>query len=964
MNTLEFLQHVLPSEGYYCAIVINEGSAPQQAFFNTVEELATNCQHLDAGGNNTYYAYSSFNIRGNRKQTNVHSTKVVAIDVDCVDDEKHTYKNQKDGLAALLKFITDTGLPKPMIVSSGRGLHVYWVLDKALSPTEWTPLAMLMKQAAATQGFDIDPTITADSARVLRPTKTHNPKNGAEVNVLLTADLTDHRTLQNILQSYVPQGVTYVTPNVPTIINKPSALAAALEIKQDFPPSVPATLVEKCRQIKWAVANQDKVSEPLWYDLIGIAAFCVDPEGTAKAWSSQHPSYNEAETLRKVQQWKANATGPTTCDKIGTDRPKGCDGCEMRGKIGSPTRLGVTYVEATVAADAPDAIASETPLPYRFKRTKIYPKHTGAGYNVIKQTVDGTDVDICHFDIYPVGYGYDESLGYETVRYKWQRQHVGWQDLVFRQAHLNMGSNEFANTIADQGIVLKGKKQIEGFQYMLRAYMDELRNIKTMTNIHGSMGWKDDFTQFVIGDRLYKREVNGSVTVEDISLTSASGHIGHSMYGHKGTLDAWRDGATMLETANMPWHIFGLNQGFAAPLWAFTGLKGVTISLCGETGGGKSLIQLWQQSIWGDPEKLHFAAKFTHNALFNRLGVYCHLPMTIDEATLMEDVGEFCFVVTQGRDKARLNRVAQEREAKEWATSVTVSTNISFISKMTATGHETDAQMARLLEVNIPPHRIFAKSSTGGRKVHRHIMTNFGVPGDVYAKALLSLGKEGIMMRIAAATAAFGEIYDCKFTGAERYWEQNLILQHVGCQIAAEAGIITYDYMLGISWAVEQLGALRHAVEDNKTDGFKLINEYLNEVAADALTVMHTVSMPSTIDANRVPRGEVKARFDVYRASMSDKFDHGTVMLVRKQFKQWVSSRGYDYNTLCKEVASGGADATPSGKRFVISRNTSLKIGQQYVLGVNLNNEWMRGYLDEIQHNVEDVTLGQVVEVK
>lgn len=958
MDTLSFLQHVLPTEGLYVTTVIN-GGAPQQAFFNTVGELASNCERSDRFGNNTYFAISSFKVRGSRKQDNVHLTKVVALDVDCAKDKP--YLNQKEGLAALLKFLTDTGLPKPMIISSGRGLHVYWVLDDALPPAEWKPLAEAMKQAVVAHDFRIDNGLTANSSLVLRPTGTHNPKNGAEVKLLMAANVTDKHTLENVLQNFKQTN----TPNLSTPLSPPtpakSGLAAALAVNQEFPPAVSSVVEQKCQQIKWAVANQAKVPEPLWYDLIGVAAYCVDPEGTAKAWSNQHPNYSEAETLRKLKQWKSQATGPATCNKFVTDRPKGCANCKVRGDVTTPAMIGVYYAATSISEDAPDKIASVIPMPRPFKFSDIK-QRDGTFVKKMVKTIDGTDIIVCPFEIYPTGYGRDESLGYETVRYKWRRAHVGWQDLTFRQAYLNDGSREFPTTIADQGIVLHGDKQVKGFQYMLRAYMDELRTLKSMTNIHGSMGWKDNFKQFVVGDRLYRREGDGSVTVDSVSLSASSNRLGHELYGHSGSVEEWSKATALLETADMPHHIFALGHAFSSPLWALTGLKGITVSLYGPTGGGKSLIQLWQQSVWGSPERLHFTAKFTQNSLFSRLGLYCHLPMTIDEATMMDDkeVGDFCYWVTQGRDKARLNRQAEERNAKEWATTVTVSTNRSFISKMVASGLDTDAQMARLLEVTIPPHPLFDKSSNAGRKIFNFLSTNYGVVGDVFVKALLRLGKEELLCRIAATTAIFSKLYNCHFAGAERYWEQDLILIHVAYQIAHEEGLISFDYTLGIKWAIAHLDALRHSVQDNQTDGFKIVHEYLNENASDVLVVMHTDGQPSTIDQTRVPRGEVKARFDVYRKNVGDPFDRGTVMLVQKSFKKAVSARGYDYNTLRKEVQDEGIDATPQTKRAWIGRDTALKLGQQYVFGINLNHPYMLGYLEDIELAAADMSLGQM----
>lgn len=950
MNTLEFLKRVLPSEGFYCAIVINNGSAPQQSFVGSVEELATNCQRFDAAGNNTYYATSSFKTRLTRTQANTQLTKVLFLDIDCVDDEKHEYKTQRDGLKALANFITATGMPKPMIVSSGRGLHVYWVLSEALPKHEWQPLADALKGTFKANGFDFDPAVTADSARVLRPVGTHNPKNGKEVTLLMDAPDVDSQTLQNILGSASSVGETYSVTDVPSMIAPVSALGMAMEVKPDFQPANADTIYNQCQQVRWAVDNQDKVEEPMWYGLIGIAAHCENPDDVAKNWSKGHPDYTEVDTINKLRQWQARTTGPTTCKKFDDLKPKGCDKCPLQGNIASPAQCGRRYEETKIITAEGIPIALDPPKPFK------------ASGDQIIQTIDGTDIEVSPFLIYPVGYGKDESLGYETVRFKWKRPHEGWQDLVFRQAYLNEKSREFPTAIADQGIVLQTEKQMKGFQYMLRGYMNKLRETQSMSNIHGTMGWKRDFKQFVIGERLYKRADTGEVVVEDISLDSSASNIGKKMYSMAGSVEEWANAATVLEQAGMPHHIFALNNAFAAPLWALTGLKGLTVSLHGKSGGGKSIIQLWMQSLFGNPDKLHFAAKFTHNALFNRLGTYCHLPLTIDEATMMEDVGGFCYWVSQGRDKARLTRSASEREAKEWATSVTVSTNISFASKMAASGVETDAQMARLLEVEIPQHKLFAKSSNAGRRIVEFLMANHGVAGDLLIKAYLKLGEKELKRRIAEAALHFEDWYGLKFAGVERFWETALVLQHVACTIAKEIGLIKYDFTIGIRFIVDQIEKLRNAVEENRITGFDIIKDFLNEEAANVLTIMHTKegNLPPAYDLKREPRGEIKARFDVYRKGALDKFDSGTVMLVRKPFKAYVASRGYDFNQLCREVGAVGADATPRNKRYTISKDTNLKAGQHYVFGVNLCNIEMLGYLDEAQQSADGMTLGQM----
>ena len=184
MDTLNFLQRVLPSTGFYVTTVVNPDGR-KQGFFATVEELTKAIVDLDKRGNNTYYAVSSFVEKGNRKQENVRSTKLLALDVDCGVDKP--YPSWREGLAALGQFVSQMALPKPMIVHSGNGLHVYWVLTQELQPSQWKPLGEALKAAARDKSFEMDPTVPADSARILRPVGTTNPKSKTKVKLLIDA---------------------------------------------------------------------------------------------------------------------------------------------------------------------------------------------------------------------------------------------------------------------------------------------------------------------------------------------------------------------------------------------------------------------------------------------------------------------------------------------------------------------------------------------------------------------------------------------------------------------------------------------------------------------------------------------------------------------------------------------------------------------------------------------------------
>lgn len=950
MNTLEFLQRVLPNEGLYVTTVINPDGR-KQGFFNTVEELAKAVSGLDAQGNNTYFAISAFMEKGSRKQDNVRATKVVALDVDC--GATKPFPSWKEGLQALGKFVAAMKLPKPMIIHSGNGLHVYWVLTEELAPQEWKPLAEAMKAATAAQHFDVDAGLTANSALVLRPVGTHNPKNGNEVKLLLDAAPVDPSALRSCLSAYmVAQPVSLPSST------RAKTLLDNLAVKQDFPPAVSHLVASKCQQISWAIKNKEDVKEPMWYNLMGVAAYCTDPEATAIEWSQGHPSFNAQATVEKMHQWRDKDFPPTTCKKFDETRPGGCKGCKYKDAIGSPTRLGIQYQEvAPPVTDHPVvAISADIPLPRPFKRTA----------SGMKMMIDDVDVDVCKFDIYPVSYGRDESLGYETVRYMWNRPHIGWKDLSLRQAYLtNAHLREFATNIADQGIVLNSAKQTETFQYMLRSYMDELRQLRTTTNLYATMGWKEDFSQFVLGDRLFRRNPDGTVSEEAITLAAGSQRIGGDMFGAQGDLAAWSNFTTLLERADMRAHMFALGVSFSSVLYAYTGLNGLTISLHGPTGGGKSLAQLWQQSIWGDPSKLHFAAKFTQNTLFSRMGLYANLPMTIDEVTMVPDkeVGDFLYWVTQGRDKARLNRNAEERDARTWQMPVTVSTNKSWQSKLVASGLETDAQMARLLEFYVPVHSLFS-TPDAGRKIHGFLTGTYGVAGPVLIKYLMEIGEQGVRAMIDSHREEFYKRYHAKFTGEERYWELGIILSDLGNKIASQLGLIKYDYSKGTEYILSQIGAIRRGISDNKMDCFDLLSEYLNENLDATLYVMHTTGQKPYADGSRLPRNGIRVRFDVFRNHAAADFDKGTVMLDRTPFRKWLATRGADWKAFNTDITGEGVNATPKSQKAYLGKDSPIKLPQSYIVAINLHHPRTVGMLTDIDDAVENQTLGRVTAVK
>lgn len=939
MNTLDFLRRVLPTSGLYCSLAM-AGGQRRQRFYSTIEDLADAVLRIDANGHTAYHAISSFVDKSSRKKENIHATKTFALDIDCGPDKP--FADQKAGAVALRDFLAATKLPKPLIVSSGNGLHVYWTLDKDLSVIQWEPIARGLKQATQAHGFAIDPGPAANPSLVLRPVGTHNRKYGAkEVRVIVDGGPTTTLALQTAL------GGTTRTASSKPRTSATQTLLDNLSVPQDFPPADPGVVLQQCPQIHWAVTNQAKVPEPLWYAVLGVAAYCEDPDDTAKAWSDQHPGYDEGETLKKLDQWRRQAGAPATCSKFAAERPSGCKGCIFAGKLSTPAMLGRAAAQVDTTADAPDVSQVDVPLPKPFKRTA----------DGMALTLDGTDVAVCPFDIYPVGYGRDETLGYEVARFMWKRPHVGWRDLILRQAYLSEGFyRELVIALADQGISLDGKKQTEYFQIMLRSYMAELRKMRTMSDMYASMGWKDDYNAFVWGDTIFRRTDTG---VERVTTKLASGieRSGADLFVQSGDLDSYRAFTNRLATNELHAHLFALGASLASILIPFTGLKGVTLSYTGPTGSGKTLAQHVLQSVWGDPSKLHFQAQFTTNTLYNRMGMHGNMPMSIDEVTMMPDkeVPEFLYNVTQGREKARLTRSATERKTAEWALLVMVSNNRSLASKLIASGRENDAQIARLLELELGRSELFSKSTDFGRQMYRFLEEHHGLVGPAFVEKLMSVPLDKLQATLAAAPASFAKRYKVKFDGTERYWEQLLVLADLCLRQAAAWELIDCTPSKTMQWVIRSVMGMRETKADMVRDVFDIITEFLNTNLDKVVRAMYT-GTEMVIDHSRLPRVSVIARIEAYRAAPQTGFDNGVLLLERRAFQQWLSINGMDLKTITQTLKDVGADATPASRKFSLGKGTPLALPQCAVIGVDLTHPRMLPLLERTEDDFAAMT--------
>jgi hypothetical protein len=150
--------------------------APRQTFVETIDEIDGVVDGLISQGFDAYFGCAKYLLEDEgRTAKNAKWFRAFWLDLDCGDNKP--YDTQANALDALRIFVKATGLPRPTIINSGRGIHVYWTLKETIGYNDWKPTAEALKKFCASYNLLADPAVTADAARILRIPETLNFKD-------------------------------------------------------------------------------------------------------------------------------------------------------------------------------------------------------------------------------------------------------------------------------------------------------------------------------------------------------------------------------------------------------------------------------------------------------------------------------------------------------------------------------------------------------------------------------------------------------------------------------------------------------------------------------------------------------------------------------------------------------------------------------------------------------------------
>lgn len=288
----DFFATILPASGVYFVVTRGERGFihhPCHSFAD-MEAVASKA---DAEARDTYFACASYrqawyeDAAGKHRQRtaeNVLSAKAFWLDIDCGPDKAEAGAGYADVAAAqeaLGVFISTVGLPEPMTVASGGGLHVYWPLTEAVAPPAWKDVADGLKRLtqAPDLGLLADPARTSDIASILRPVGTHNYKPeraGAEVRLVTPGTPTDPTTFSSLVGATCQR---FLSPDAPP--RGQLQLGTVSHVPLSETP-------ENIERVRSALAAIDPDCErPVWRDIVfalkSTRWSCA--EELARAWS-------------------------------------------------------------------------------------------------------------------------------------------------------------------------------------------------------------------------------------------------------------------------------------------------------------------------------------------------------------------------------------------------------------------------------------------------------------------------------------------------------------------------------------------------------------------------------------------------------------------------------------------------------------------------------------------------------
>lgn len=777
MDTRAFLERVLPPAGgsYYS----NYGTTKlhQSAPLATLDDLVARIAERSKRKENVYYAVGVYD--NSRTSEAARDKKALYLDLDC--GEGKGFESKAVAVKRLAEFCKASKFPFPnIVVDSGHGIHTYWTLTTPIPITQWSPMALALKELCAVHNFPVDVAITADSARILRVPGTYNYKDPSHPIPcrVIKADPEDFEaetlaSCLHVMSNAVPQA----------LVDSVGAddLGGNLYGERTYHAG---DMIEQCAALRHTRDTGGKGQAGiLWHKILHLLAFTEDGKDYVHPMSNQHEAYNAAHAdARFAYSLQRKATvGPTLCKTIEGFLPSKCEGCPFRGHIKTPLVLGK---------------AQDSFLPGGWKMNKE------GVFKPIKFDDKGQAIEwvralpymLTDVELYSTAFG----NGLQFAAHNGPRRHVA----LVLGVDLAGDSRELGKNLMMDRIMLTDT-EIQEFKRIMIPWMRKMEMVRDAKPAPlTGLGWMTtgDKIGFANGHQIFMEDGTTS-PVSGVDRTLAK------EYSPKGERQPWHDAADAVTADSCPSIQAAILTAFAAPLINFTGVQGMMLSLHSrESGTGKSSALRVAQAVWGDPIRGVNALNDTANSMAKKFGFLNNLPAYWDEVRMRDEVRSFVrmvFQLGQGKEKSRLTANAKMQEMGTWSTITTIATNEPVLDHVDAIANNTNAGRLRVFEVTVPARKL--KDASVPFKL-RDLANNYGHVGEDYAAWLARnhAGVDSLVQRLQAKV-----IKDLHATNDERYWVALAAVLLAAAHIAAQRSYIKINVADFQAWLYQQFQAQR-----------------------------------------------------------------------------------------------------------------------------------------------------------
>ena len=833
----EFYTKAMPDDGVYC-VAYNTPGTPSfvHEYTASIEEAVDLIHKYTKESKNTFIAMSTFETK-ERKAANTKYVKSIYVDLDV--GETKDYPSQKEALVALTKFIEHTKLPFPAVVNSGNGIHAYWFLKTQLPRDQWKLVADRFKGLCIQQGLKIDPTVTGDSARLLRCPETNNYKQDPPRPTLILRDAPEYtlNTIVDIINDKYTEEVP-LEEIVKTGLTPEQIKEKYKNFENRFKPFLIESIKDGekgCAQVKDYVHNVKTSEEPVWWRVLSLAQNCVDRDDVIHTISKDHPGYNYEETEEKALSTEGK---PHTCVDFNSAKPDLCISCPHWKKITSPIQLTKVPIKLEVSEKAP--VLQGEVLPKPIKKIHGLPASMDErGYWIGKndgglyKTVTITDKK---------GTTYSDDLivyEYEMIAIRHVRSTSDGNCLVIHVKHPHDGLLEFLlpmkvvydptelrKTLTSNGLYYDSKQQEE---LIMRYFIDWAKDMQKRNKydvMYDQMGWNEDKTAFVIGNTEISDDGSEKTTPISALARSVAPFLSTS-----GTYEGWKTAAQKLNQNGLEMHMFTTLCGFGSILMDYSSTTGVAISLTGESGAAKTGALYSALSIWGQPKNLS-VMNTTSNALQGRFLTLHNIPFGFDEVGNKNPylLSDFILAVSQGKAKLKMQASTNsEREYEAPASLIAIMTsNHSLYDKLKTIRSNPNGEAARLIEFPVRKPKSFIDNARLGKEIFDEFNTHYGWAGPMFVRALFEYGDEkAIKTNLTKWENKFVE--DFGNDTAYRFYENLVSVTMTAAEIVNKADILDIDVERIYKFIVGEMITIRdQVVKVNNVDYESVLQDYID----------------------------------------------------------------------------------------------------------------------------------------